>query len=800
MLRRAALFVSVLILGSTVPALPAAATGSATSGVSAPAASDGSVPAGSASGGSAAATGTGGGRGGAVVAAGVRAERPMRLDSQLVDEADVLGDRRGEVQQALQELRQRTGLQLFVVYVHTFSGRSGQNWADDTAERSDLGTRDALLAVATRDRSYAYSFDQNYPLTDGQLDEVARVAIEPALGANDWAGAAIGAANGYRAAVDGDSIPAPAIQPGPPDTPSGGERAGSVALVLVPLVLIIIGLLALWLVPRHRRRKQARAAAELARARTDEIAARANGLLVELDNELRASEQELTLATGQYGPEATAAFTAAVAQARTELAEAFRLRISLDQEENVDDATRRQRLLEIVERCERADQVLDAEAEAFEQLRAIELRVPEALTELAARRTTLDQRVERAEATMVDLHRRYAPTALATVADDLTGARERLAFAGTTLDAAGAAAGESDLPRAALGVRTTEEALGQVETLLDGIERLDGDLTTAREAADALLAELDTEITQGRALLAGNPEPLPGTPSSAAGTPSGGLGAPGTPSGGLGAPGGQVGGPVLPGGVPGAALPPERQAELTAAVTGAEQVAAAVRAEFAGATPDPQAALHRLEEADAALDRALASSIEAAQRVRRAQALLGRSIQTAAAEIDAASRFVHTRRAAVGQQSRVWLADAGQHLDRARALAEADPVTALAAAQEAAKLAGWASRSARSDANAWSQGGSGWSGGPGGFSGSGGFGGGGSGSDAFWGALIGGILSGNSSSGGSWGGGYGGSSSRSRRSSGGYSSGRRSGGSSGGRSGGSGRSGGGGRRGGGGRF
>jgi hypothetical protein len=220
----------------------------------------------------------------------------------------------------------------------------------------------------------------------------------------------------------------------------------------------------------------------------------------------------------------------------------------------------------------------------------------------------------------------------------------------------------------------------------------------------------------------------------------------------------------------------------------AERTSQAVRAEFAGTRTDPQGALHRLEAVDAALDRALASSVEAAQRVARARALLGRSIQVAAAEIDSASRYVHTRRGAVGQQPRVWLAEAGQHLDRARSLAEVDPVTALAAAQEASRLAGLASRTARTDVNTWAPGG--------GFAGHGG----GSGTDAFLGALIGGILSGNSS-GGSWGGGYGGSSSRSRRSSGYRSSGsgsRRSGGSSGRRSGGG--SSGGGRRGGGGRF
>src|SRR5918993_247450 len=150
------------------------------------------------------------------------AEGPMRLDTQLTDEAGVLGSRQGEAQAALDELRNATGLQLFVVFVHSFDGDPAQQWTDETASRSDLGDRDGLLAAATRDRSYAYSFDEAFPLTDAQLAEVARVAIEPALAQNDWAGAVVGASDGYAAALAGQPIRPPRITPGQPDTSSGG--------------------------------------------------------------------------------------------------------------------------------------------------------------------------------------------------------------------------------------------------------------------------------------------------------------------------------------------------------------------------------------------------------------------------------------------------------------------------------------------------------------------------------------------------------------------------------------------------
>ncbi|WP_234285244.1 TPM domain-containing protein, partial [Streptomyces venezuelae] len=136
---------------------------------------------------------------------GAHADDPVVLsrDGQITDRVDALGDRRASVVQALDRLYDDRRVQLFVVYVRDFSGRTGQAWADATAERNGLGLDDVLLAVATHDRQYGYTADPASRLTQAQLDDVAQTAIEPALRQNDWAGAAIGAADGYRAVLAG---------------------------------------------------------------------------------------------------------------------------------------------------------------------------------------------------------------------------------------------------------------------------------------------------------------------------------------------------------------------------------------------------------------------------------------------------------------------------------------------------------------------------------------------------------------------------------------------------------------------
>lgn len=643
--------------------------------------------------------------GGLALPGPARADRPMRLDGQITDEVGALGGREAEVRAALDRLRADGGLQLFVVYVRSFDGTPAQEWADETATRSDFGRRDAVLAVATRDRSYAYAFDTGFPLTDTQLDVVATVAIEPALSANDWAGAAVAAADGYRAVLAGQPVPSPRIQPGEADPGGGGGGAGTWIAGALCLLLVAGGVvLVLWLL----RRRRSRPAAVPVGPSTAELTTRANDLLVELDNDLRASEQELALATGRYGAEATASYTAALESARQDVAEAFRLRMTLDETPEPDEATRRSTLEEIIRRCTAADGRLDAESEAFDALRDLEARVEAEAAELAERRAALEARIPAASAALDAVRGRYVGPVATAIAGNVDQARQRLEFAGAVTGQATEAVAAGDRPRAALAVRAAEEALGQAQTLLDAVERGRTDLDTARTGIDALVAEVESDLAAARAA-------QPGTPA------------------------------------------------LAAAIARAEQVLAATREAAAAPAVDPLATTARLEEADAALDRALAEVRDAAERAARARAMLDHALVSARAEVAAAGDFIATRRGAVASQPRAWLAQAQQHLARAEALAASDPAAALPEAQRAGQLAAEAGRAAQSNVDHWAP------------PGIGGFGGGGGGSDVLLGVLLGGILSGGGGGGRSrgWGGGgfrgggFGGSGSRSRRTGGG---------------------------------
>ncbi|MFE6663461.1 TPM domain-containing protein [Streptomyces sp. NPDC057697] len=643
-------------------------------------------------------------------ASGARADDPVTLsrDGQITDKVGALGDRRDQVRTTLDRLYADRRVQLFVVYVRDFSGRSAQSWADATADRNGLGGDDVLLAVATHDRQYAYTVDQGSRLTDAQLAEVARTAIVPALREHDWAGAAIGAADGYAAVLAGRAVPTPSVTPGAadPGAASGGTGAGD--LVLPVVVVGGAAAVAGYAYTRRRRRTTTRTtpgAQGWGRASAGpggppaptplpELDARAKEALVETDDAVRTSEEELGFATAQFGEEAAAPFTEAVEHAKGELTAAFRLRQQLDDAFPEDDATRRRMLDEIIGRCADADARLDAVSEDFDRLRALERDAPRALATAEAAFRALAGRVAAAESALTAMRDRYAPSASASVAGDIEQAKDRLLFATSSLNRARQSVDGTDHSAAAVYIRAAEGAVDQATTLVDAVDRRTRELAEAADRLPGALTGTETDLAEAGGLLEGT-----------------GDGAP--------------------------------TAELRGRIARARSVLADVREELRAGPYNPIDALRRVEEADAALDAALAGARERERGDRRALTLLDAATLTARSAIAAAADFITTNRGAVGSQARTRLAEAQRRLDRSGELAGShDPQGALAEAQQADSLAGQARSLAEQDVRSYgNQGGTR-------------AGGGGVGGAMLGGIILGGLLGGGR--GGGYGGGFGG--------------------------------------------
>ena len=181
---------------------------------------------------------------GLLVAPSASSEPPFRLPTQVTDQAGALSSsERDEVQQAVDRLFDDRHIQLWVVYVKSFDGQNWLSWAENTMKISDFGDDDALLAVATEDRAFAFQVPST--VSGGKstsTDEIRRNDIEPALRRNDFSGAAVAAANGLNSS--GSNV----------DT---GASVSIVPLLIVLGVLVLLALL-LWIVAATAQAQAAR--------------------------------------------------------------------------------------------------------------------------------------------------------------------------------------------------------------------------------------------------------------------------------------------------------------------------------------------------------------------------------------------------------------------------------------------------------------------------------------------------------------------------------------------------------------
>ena len=120
---------------------------------------------------------------------------------EITDQSGVLTDSdRTTIQAALDRLNSSSGLQLYVVYVPTFDSEQPVDWAQATAKASGLGSDDVVLAVATEARRYALAPEENGDVTSDEMQALSE-KVGQVLRGEDWAGAAVTAADGLREAA-----------------------------------------------------------------------------------------------------------------------------------------------------------------------------------------------------------------------------------------------------------------------------------------------------------------------------------------------------------------------------------------------------------------------------------------------------------------------------------------------------------------------------------------------------------------------------------------------------------------------
>jgi uncharacterized membrane protein YgcG len=175
---------------------------------------------------------------GLLLATPAGAQPPSKLTDHITDSTGALTDSgRAAVSSAIDRLYHDRHIQLWVVYVDNFSRFKPDNWADRTRSASGMGDHDALLAVATNTKSYAFTVPPKVQgLTADELNSLRGRQIEPAVGAKDWSGAAVAAADGLNKSA------------------SSSKRIWLLIAIGVIVVVVVVLVVLVLYRARHRRR------------------------------------------------------------------------------------------------------------------------------------------------------------------------------------------------------------------------------------------------------------------------------------------------------------------------------------------------------------------------------------------------------------------------------------------------------------------------------------------------------------------------------------------------------------------
>ena len=579
-----------------------------------------------------------------LVAPVAAAEPPFRLPNYVTDNAGALGGSElTNVQNAVDTLYRDRHIRLWVVFVDSFAPKTAVNWAEETRQVSDLGDQDAILAVATQQRSYAFLVKSSaVGGASTQIDDLRRDKIEPALHSSDWAGAAIAAANG----LDGT-----------------GTSSGSGGFSIVPLLIIlaVIGLALGGLLLWSRRRKQKRHDAEVAAAKRvdptdpnalasvplDALDELSRSIVVDVDNAVRTSSNELSLAAEEFGQQQADRFNRAVENAKATLQQAFNVRQQLDDAVPETPAQRRDLLTRVVVAAARANRELDAQTQAFHELRDLVINAPDRLDLLTQKMVDVSARIDPAAATLTQLHSEFAETALASVSRNVNAAKERLEFADHSISrarelVAKPIAGEQGELVDCL--RAAGSALQQASSMLDAVDSAASDIRRAVATLPSAIADTQQGINQAVAQLT-----------------QGGL------------------------------------ANTLELATARDAAVAAVTAAQTDGSADPLGAFTQLTQADADLDRLLAGVAEERETAERLGRSFDQALFTAQSRVRSVSDYIDTRRGSVGPEARTRLNEAVRQLEAAQAKQKSNIAEAIAHANGASMLAAQAQQLANND-------------------------------------------------------------------------------------------------------
>ncbi|MCU1410059.1 MAG: hypothetical protein JWR04_766 [Rhodoglobus sp.] len=344
---------------------------------------------------------------------------------------------------------------------------------------------------------------------------------------------------------------------------------------------------------------------------------RASSLLVRMDDAVREADEELGYAIAQFGADRARDYGSTVTAARGKVAEAFRLRQSLDDAVPDSDQQKREWTLQIIALCEQAEASLADQDARFAGLRKLEVNAAGTLADVRSRIAASTARLAPARATLASLAATFSPSTYAGVATNVDDAEHALGEATAGADAAAPAISSTGVNDISDALDRAGQAAHRADQLLDSVDRTARDLAAAAAALETLRASTRKDLVEAAAERDKAPD-----------------------------------------------------ADTTQGIIDAMGL---VEKSLAGGAGDPVAELDRIGEAVAQLDLALASARNQASRLAHARAAYEGTLVSATSQIAAVREYIGSHGSGVGARTRLAEAERQYEL----ATAATDPVEAL---------------------------------------------------------------------------------------------------------------------------
>ncbi len=431
------------------------------------------------------------------------------------------------------------------------------------------------------------------------------------------------------------------------------SAAWTVGITVLVIFIAIVGI-GFWMISRRKG----------AGSRQDALGTlqqQANILLVRADDTVKNAEDELGFAIAQFGAAKTEEFERVLADAKTQLREAFGLQQKLDDAYIDSETQRRDWNARIIHLCENVQNAIRAKEQEFAKLRDLEKNAPDNLASVRRAIDGIEARKAGSASTLATLRTDYADSAIATIADNLeqagreqdkaTAAADRAQELLDNGEAGGAGNGTNPTTKGSPSGAASDSATDLIRQagdhayragqFLDAIDTLRDELAKAADAVTALRESTRTNLAEARALRDAPPD-----------------------------------------------------ADASAAVGRAIETVEHALATHKLLT-DPLVTLETLRAANAELDTSMAGARNQQRRLDGARTALVGALVGARSQLATTRDYITTGRGGVGAEARTRLAEAERLLTMAEA--QSDPVAALDLARSSATYSRDADALARYD-------------------------------------------------------------------------------------------------------